>query len=225
MKKIFTLAIASLALLSTNAQTRLGLKAGYSFTDVNPGAKKGYSFGLEHSGISTFHAGIVADIALGKHFALQPGVLYAPRGFDQDGYIPGPADGPEEMDAKVRYHYLEMPVNFLYKHTWGPGRLFVGAGPFLAYGIKGSVDATHMKTYHLKETVVFMNKPRSYQSIMAQKRYLKPFNAGAGLMLGYECFSGMTLSANYNIGLTNLEPEGYISQRSRALYVSVGYFF
>ncbi|MRG43925.1 outer membrane beta-barrel protein [Chitinophaga sp. SYP-B3965] len=228
MKKMFVLAVFLLNVFAANAQVRFGLKAGYDLTGVKIKTDDYYTYflrSLNYSKVSGFHAGVIADVAWGEHFSFQPGLLYTLRGYDAAGVVPGPADGPTDASIKTRYHYLELPANFLYKYSLGPGKLFAGAGPFLSYGISGRVKAEYEAYDSPERTVVFLDKQGDYNTAITNRQYLRPFNAGVSFTLGYEFNTGILISGNYNLGMTDVEPESNLSQKSRSWGISIGYLF
>lgn len=225
MKKMFVLLAFLLCVFAANAQVRFGLKAGYNLTDVKMESDAYTLKGLDYNKVSGFHAGVMVDVALGEHFFLQPGLLYMLRGFDANGRVPGPLDGPVDASIKARYHYLELPVNFLYKYSLGPGKFFAGAGPFLAYGVSGRMNRAYDGYTYPEDIVVFLDKQKVYNGIDEPTQYLRPFNAGVGFTLGYEFNAGILISGNYNLGLTDVEPQPDLSQKSRGLGISIGYLF
>lgn len=225
MKKMFVLLTFLLSLFAANAQVRFGLKAGYNLTEAKMKTDAYHLRGIDYSKVSGFHAGVIMDITLGRHFFLQPGLLYTLSGFDAGGRVPGPLDGPVDVSIKARYHYLELPVNFLYKYSLGPGKFFAGAGPFLAYGVSGSVNREYDGYTSPEKIVVFLDKQKVFDGSDEVKQYLRPFNAGIGFTLGYEFNVGILISGNYNLGLTDVEPQSNLSQKSRSLGISIGYLF
>lgn len=225
MKKMFGLLAFLLIVFAASAQVRFGLKAGYNLTGVKMKTDAYQLRGIDYRNISGFHAGVMADVALGEHFSLQPALLYTLQGFDAGGRVPGPLDGPVDVSIKAHYHYLELPVNFLYKYSFGTGKLFAGAGPFFSYGVRGRVNRKYDAYTYPEATVVFLDKQREYNGIDEPRQYLRPFNAGAGFTLGYEFNAGILISANYNMGLTDAEPQSILSQKSNNWGISIGYLF
>lgn len=187
--------------------------------------------GLSFNAVSGFQAGILADIPFGDYFAIQPGFRYLQRGFDAKGIVPGPSDGPIEANIATRYHYLQLPLHFLGKYPLGPGRLFAGGGPVLSYGVSGRVKSTfvdHWAGYGTgteTEKVYFLDKERDYEAALARKQYIRPFDAGVGFTAGYEFHFGLMIGAGYTLGLTDVDPNPQISQKSKSWNVSVGYLF
>ncbi len=224
MKRIILLTFIFVSGLSTQAQVRFGVKAGYNHTSVKMDVGF-YLQGLNYSAVPGIHAGLLMDAAIGEHFSIQPALLYSSRGFNSDGYVPGPADGPVDAHIETRYHYMELPLNFLFKYPLGPGKVFAGVGPVISYGIKGRVNGAYMDYAAPEEKVFFLDKQRDFDAAIKHKQYLRPFNAAAGFILGYELHAGVLISGSYHLGLTDVEPHPWLSQKSRIWGVSVGYLF
>ncbi|WP_160710797.1 porin family protein [Chitinophaga solisilvae] len=193
-------AIALFVLLLTTAvsaiaQVRLGVKAGYSNTHMK----------TDHTDYTQrkagWHAGLMADISIAGNFFLQPQLLYSAKGYrikeitvhgiNGDFVIPG---------ATVKLSYLELPVNFLYKHQLGSGHLFVGAGPYAAFAIGGKDGDNKIKF---------------------GKGGARRFEAGAGFLAGYELKNGLLFSATYSLGLTDVYDYG--TSKNNYIGVSVGF--
>jgi hypothetical protein len=114
-------------------------------------------------------------------------------------------------DVKFTFNYLELPVYFLYHHPAGdPGSVYVGLGPYFAYGIGGKV-----KSSGLNESV-FGEDHGGY----------KRFDAGLGFKAGYEFKSGFYADFTYELGLANI---AYASQEvkshMRCTSLNLGYVF
>lgn len=233
MKRTLLSTIAVLSLLCSHAQVRFGLKAGYNHTDaeIETAAHAYWLKGLGYSAMPGYHAGLVADFAFGEYFSVQPGLLYKLRGFYAKGTVPGPADGPVDANISYWYNYLELPLNFLGRYPLGPGKLFAGIGPSFSYGISGRIKSVmfdYWSNYgngERREMVIFLDEEPSYEAVIAQKRYTRPFDIAAGATLGYEFNFGLLVSAGYQLGLTDADPDPIVSQKSRSWAFSIGYLF
>ena len=211
--------------LTANGQVRFGIVAGYNHSGADMKKDVYYMKDMRFGSISGFRGGLITDIPFGENFALQPGFIYTGSGYKASGIVPGPADGPVNITITARYHYLELPVNFLYKLPLGPCKLFAGLGPFLSYGVSGRVKTNYTGYFAPEEKVIFLEKQRDFEAIVARKQYLRPFNAGAGITLGYTFDAGILITGNYNMGLTDVEPNTAVSYKSRSWGISVGYLF
>jgi hypothetical protein len=90
-----------------------------------------------------------------------------------------------------------VPLNFLYNSSGNTGgNFFFGAGPSIAFSFSGKGkqdDGTNVTTENLK----FGN---------GEDDDMKGMDLGANFITGYHFKKGFLLSANYNIGLSNLIP-------------------
>lgn len=229
MKQLFILSFLTTCSLAAIAQARIGITAGYARSNVSMEAATYSTKGLSFSATAGLQAGILADIPFGEYFSIQPGLRYLQRGFDAKGVVPGPSDGPIDANIATRYHYLQLPLHFTGKFPVGPGRIFAGAGPILAYGISGRVKSSYVDHWagyapeSSMEKVYFLDKERDYEAAVTRKQYIRPFDAGAGFTAGYEFQFGLMIGAGYTLGLTDVDPHPHISQKSKSWSVSVGY--
>jgi len=223
MKKHLLLLTAALSCgLFSYAQVSFGVKAGYSLAGMS--SKNAITDNTSEQAhtktISAFHAGVIADISLTKNFSLQPGLFYSAKGAKVDQLIGGgPASTPQRVTSTARLNYLELPVNFLYKRALGPGKIFAGFGPYLAYGVGGKIKTNYEHYGHVESEVKFKNK----KDIDANIAYVKPFDAGANFIAGYELKMGLLFSVNYSLGLTNTSPYESETEKNHYLGISVGY--
>ncbi|SEK88285.1 Outer membrane protein beta-barrel domain-containing protein [Chitinophaga rupis] len=205
MKKnvvLLTLALVATT-LSSYAQVSFGVKAGYNSSTISIEENEGTSR------LSGFHAGVIADLSLAESFSLQPQLLYSAKGIkvkdlDMNG---------NETKVSFKMNYLELPVNFLYKPQVGAGKLFVGAGPYLALGLGGKFGDAKVK---------FDGKKSADIDETDDNVHAKALDAGANFLAGYELKNGLLFSINYSLGLTNWSPDGDKSKNSY-LGISVGY--
>jgi len=83
MKKGFLLAVLLILGIGTSQAQLLkfGVKGGLNFANYSGGDISGYDFKT----ITSYHAGVVAEIKLFENFALQPELLYSTQGSELDG--------------------------------------------------------------------------------------------------------------------------------------------
>ncbi|MBB4804347.1 hypothetical protein HNP37_004434 [Flavobacterium nitrogenifigens] len=101
MKKIIVAAVLFLATSATmNAQfLKLGVKAGVNFASQTGDAFPEQDFDKE--GITSFHAGLVAELKLLEKFSIQPELLYSTQGANYK-------EAGQEFKNKLGY--LSIPV-------------------------------------------------------------------------------------------------------------------
>ena len=105
------------------------------------------------------------------------------------------------------FNYLEVPVNLLYNFKIPEaGKFFLGAGPYAAYGISGSNGIT------FGGGVNDVGNP----------------DFGLNFLVGVRFKDGLMFSANYGLGLTNLNNDtstADININNKVISISIGYFF
>jgi hypothetical protein len=128
---------------------------------------------LHHNLKPGFRGGFMVTRPMTEQMFLQAGLLYSQKGSRQK------VEG--DMDVKFHVSYLELPVHFLYKPSLGAGKLVLGAGPYLAYGLGGHVSGAG----NLDHKVVFTNTVE-HGNDYAMAYFIKRFDAGIDLVAGYE---------------------------------------
>jgi hypothetical protein len=211
--KVLLLALATTALsLASKAQddakTTFGVRAGVNFTNVT-------GDDLENKMKAGFNIGVNAEIPVASEFYLQPGLLFSTKGAKAD-----------EGDGKLNLSYLEVPINFLYKPTLGDGKLILGFGPYVGFGIGGK-----FKDGDAEVDVKFKNDVKaSDQSLTDPKIFMKGLDFGGNLLVGYELSSKLSFQLNAQLGMSNLNPkfEGEKPDdkaKNTGFGISVGYRF
>ncbi len=135
-------------------------------------------------------AGFIADIPFTENFSFQPALNYV-----QKGYKVEVAD--ENYKDKLTLHYVEIPLNILFKPQMQKVQFFVGAGPSIALALSGKEkeeDNGSIETYKYK----FGNNPDEHD--------MKRLDFGANFITGIETKSGFLVAVNYNLGLSNVAP-------------------
>jgi hypothetical protein len=219
-----TAIVAAAALLMSSAlyaqdmtydagRTTFGIRAGVNFQNINGKTASGAK--LENDILTGFHAGVNAEIPLGTGFYLQPGVLYSQKGTEFDN------------DNQVKLNYLEVPVNFVYKPVLGTGRMLLGFGPYVGFGIGGKV-----KTASTEREVEFEKAATGNPSLTTG--VYKKLDAGANFLAGYEFARNLSFQVNAQLGLVNINPDfigfgGTVNDetkwRNTGFGVSLGYRF
>ncbi|WP_207514929.1 porin family protein [Longitalea luteola] len=211
--KVLLLALATTALALTSkaqdaAKTTFGVRAGVNFTNITGDD--------QDSKIKPgFNIGVNAEVPVATDFYLQPGLLFTTKGAKAD-----------EGDGKVNLSYLEVPINFLYKPTLGDGKLLLGFGPYVGFGIGGKY-----KEGDDEMDVKFKNDVKAGdQSMTDPKIFMKGLDFGGNLLVGYELSSKLSFQLNAQLGMSNLNPkfEGEKPEdkiKNTGFGISVGYRF
>ncbi|MFN2457501.1 MAG: outer membrane beta-barrel protein [Chitinophagaceae bacterium] len=110
---------------------------------------------------------------------------------------------------KVKIHYLEVPVNFVYKPMLGTGNLLLGFGPYAAFGIGGNVNAREIE---------FTEK---FNTSSAPQ--FKRFDAGGNLLAGYEFANNLSFQLNTQLGMINIRPENDQNRSDKSKWKNTGF--
>ncbi|HEX7753734.1 MAG TPA: porin family protein [Niabella sp.] len=223
-----TLAIAAVAVVisgSAMAQVEIGIRAGANFSNATIKDANGKKVDTKIN--PGWHAGVTFDIPVADEFYVQPGALFSTKGYKITS---------DNSDAtyKETPSYIEVPINFLYKPELGSGKLLLGVGPYVAYGLGGKWKADASGSFgpidvngKADGSLKFKNdiKPGDNDAV-----YGKPFDFGGNLLFGYEFANKLSVQLNGQLGLVNLMPK-YDGQKQDGTIknsqfgISVGYKF
>jgi hypothetical protein len=200
------------------ARITFGIRAGVNFQNFNGKDSDGDK--LENDMIVGFHAGINVELPIAPDFVLQPGLLFSTKG----------TEITEELgSAKIAVSYIELPVNFIFKPVLGNGRLLLGFGPYVAYGIGGTAKSS-IAGIDFEQDIKFENDLSASQ-FLDDDFYLRPFDVGANLLAGYEFAFGISFQLNAQLGLLKVNPDydgnsdDDTSVKNTGFGFSVGYRF
>lgn len=211
MKKLFIILITSIALhLSGYAQgVRFGIVAGAPISNFDV---KTNDFLPNTKTMTGFTAGVIVDLPLGSSFSLQPGLNYVQKGTR----IEQTSDG-QTLQAKMSVNNLELPLNFLFNVPTSAGNFFIGAGPSISYALSGKVRVTD-GTNTISKTLSFGT---------TSEDDMRRYDFGANFTAGFTLKRGLLLAANYNAGLSNLEPQTTDGIKTSSHYfgIKLGYMF
>jgi hypothetical protein len=178
MKKFsFTfLCLLSISISGFSQRQGFGIKAGvtsnylaFSISDGDvkfQGHKTGFVFGL------------VNQIQVAKHFAIQPNVQVALK-------------GAQVNDVDFQTWHIEVPVNFLITDNG----FFFGAGPYISFGVDGKAKG---------ENVQPDGEADIYSEGEEPPYLFRQVEGGVNVLMGYTLANGLTISANFSHGLHNL---------------------
>ena len=180
----------------------LGIRAGVNFTKVT---------GDEDENVTMkpgIQLGVVANFPMKiEKLTLQPGIIFSQQGAkwsDSESVTYAGIKFESETFTKMTLNYLQIPVNFLYRHELNGGNiLMLQAGPYLGYGIGGKLKQTETKTgagekesESTTETIKFGGDKN--------KHIFKAFDLGVGIGVGMLFKETFHVSLGYNLGLVNI---------------------
>ncbi|OJU28673.1 MAG: hypothetical protein BGN92_01445 [Sphingobacteriales bacterium 41-5] len=188
--------IGALALFVTagavNAQTQFGIKGG--FNAANMTNDNGSTTDTKR--LPTFHAGVVADLGITEMFSVRTGLDLQSKGWKY-------TYGSTEYSSNPLY--LELPVNFTVNFPVANSvKMYVGAGPYVAYGVGGKVKATSGSS-SVDDKINF-TKEQTVASWIPGREY-KPLDAGANVIGGVTFNNKFGINLQYGLGMVNTVPE------------------
>lgn len=210
------------------AQVRWNVKTGLNYSNIRAKDQDGAK--VNTSAVPGIHLGLGAGLRLSGQFSLQPSLVYAKRGFEQQGS--SHIGLGEDFEAHVSY--LELPVDLLYSPKLGPGNLLLAASPYLGYGTGGKWKSSGTVLIgdimiDGKGEVAFQND-NSYHKDMNTYVYAKPWDYGAYFKIGYSLFNQYAITFDIQQGIADLQPRWADYQpkskvRNRSMGVSFAYSF
>lgn len=221
MKKIALLAAAFLiggsaanaqTTTSTVGTTKWGLKVGVNLAKYSFGNDDGDNPTTDHA--TNFHVTGYLDLPVGSMFSVQPGLSLQGKGaeFSDD----------TNFEVKDNTMWLEVPVNLVGKIPLGATgtSLFLGAGPYAAFGLSGERQTT--------DKILNTETERDFEFGDESGDDLKALDFGVNFTGGIQLNSGFNIGAGYGLGLTDLRPSGSGGNgqiNNRVISFSVGYAF
>jgi len=157
--------------------------------------------------LTSFHVGLVGDVALTNFLSLQPGVLLTGKGSKTQSGAEGDANF---YKATTNPLYIEIPANLVVKLPMtSQTKFFFGAGPYLAIGIAGKnkTEGRFIGTEFKNENdIKFSNDDPTTLDYEEGAGFgiLRRFDYGLNGTAGFE-FQKVLLSANYGLGLAKLQ--------------------
>lgn len=176
-------------------------------------------------------AGANVNINLGDRLQIQPGLFYSIKGFKsgeeqnrRNGYYLAPTT------ENMTIHYAEIPVNVQYLfNDPGEGRFFVGLGGYVGVAFSGKDKVNGSAPIFQNSTATEETRDLSFGND-APSNDLRRFDFGGQANAGYQLRSGIFFRAMYQLGISNLLPQGNRTTgestlRSSNITASIGYVF
>lgn len=231
--------------LATNAQIGIAPEAGLNIANMR--GEYNYNASTGKAGTDEIKGGAKLGVKVGANIniniadriQIQPGIFYSTKGYKQ-----GDKQNNEHgyynaaTQENVTLHFAEIPVNIQYMfNDPGEGRFFVGLGGFMGVAFSG-------KTIKDKGTESIFPSYNSQNGLHpdrlaseggslkfgndAPSNDMRRFDFGAQANIGYQLRSGIFFRAMYQLGISNLLPQGNrttgdASLKSSNLTVSLGY--
>jgi hypothetical protein len=215
MKKILIsilLFTAMFTAVQAFAQLSFGVKGAFNMYNLSSKDNDGKK--IESSMIPAFDAGAFVEIPIVPEFYFRPELYFATKGAKSKNETP---------ESKINLSYIVLPLNFLYKSDLSGGKVIIGIGPYLAFGVGGKISSGSNDDKIKFKNDVTMND-------LETTLYYKPIDFGANLIAGYEFKNKISLAINTSLGLTNIESkvdgkQADSSTKNNGFGLTIGYRF
>jgi len=201
MKKLLLSAAILFGSLGAFAQGGLGygLRAGVNIPK--------YSTGLDETKSNTgfFLTGYL-DAPISPNFSIQPGLSLQNKGTKWKPV-------GDQREGKESIMTLDIPVNAVLKFPTTSGNFFLGAGPYVGFGLSGKFKGEDSQG-KFENDIKFGT---------GSDKDLKRTDFGVNFLAGYQLSNGFQINAGYGLGLTNLAPnDGSIKNRVWSVGIGFG---
>lgn len=204
MLSIATLSTQAQAKKATSSPITFGIRAGVSLQNIN--GRDGNDNKLENKLVPRFQGGVNVELPLADEFYVQPGLLFAGKGTEFKG-----------SNTNLNISYLEIPVNFLFKPVIGNGKLLLGFGPYVGFGIGGTIKPSNGNSSEIK----FENTISVAQALTGT--YIRKTDVGANLLFGYELSNLFSVQLNAQLGLAKINPDIEGLNNNNTMYKNTGF--
>jgi hypothetical protein len=194
-----------------------GVLGGVNFQNLN--GKDYLGDKLENDLKVGYHIGVNMQIPIAPEFYFQPGLMLSTKGAIYD---------VSSAKTTTSLSYIELPLNLVYKGLLGPGFVFLGVGPYVAYAIGGKVKVESGSDTD-EFDIEFTNVVETSDPVTTP--YYKALDAGGNIFFGYEMAGGLFAQFNAQIGMLTINPEYKIlpddksSIKNTGFGLSLGYRF
>ncbi|MEZ4926293.1 MAG: porin family protein [Saprospiraceae bacterium] len=208
MKKMLKISLFIALFAATSvaySQISIGAKAGLNLANVLTDDDE-----ADPKMLPSFQVGVVVELGLTESVAIQTGASVQGKGFKEESEFLG-----EKFTFKAMPMYVQVPAHIVYN---GSG-FFVGAGPYVAFGIGGKFKAEGGGNSE-SESISFGNSDTDDMA---------PLDFGIGAQAGVNV-GPVKIGAGYDFGLAQIIPkdqrgDGSPSVKNGVINVFVSYFF
>ena len=207
----------AMAQSTDKTKTSFAILGGINFQNLNGKDADGNK--LENDMLIGYHAGFNIQIPVAPQFYFQPGLLFT---------VKGAKNTYGSLTGQFKLSYIELPLNVVYKGMLGEGRIMIGFGPYIGYGIGGKASIEYESTT-IENDIVFQNVVETSDPLLVA--YFKAFDAGGNIFFGFESASGIFCQLNAQFGMLNINPEDKrisddkSSVKNTGFGLSIGYRF
>jgi Outer membrane protein beta-barrel domain len=232
MKKLLLSAAVLVAAFGANAQVSFGGHVGANFASGKS------TFTGTPSSSQTLKTkvgltiGAVAEIEFGNGLSFRPELNFIQKGgklSETETRNVGVGTITTVSTENLSMGYLQLAPNFVYNFEAGSGKVFVGAGPDIAFGMGGKDKSTYATTSTVAGfpgtsgsadvKVKFDGKKDATDNDV----HFKGLDFGINVLAGYKLSNGAFISAGYTIGLSNISPYDKTTYKNSGFNIKLGY--
>ena len=241
MKKLLLSAAVIAVAFSAKAQISFGGQVGANFasakvTDASSNPSTTETFKTKVG----FIIGVVAEIELSSGLSFRPELNFIQKGGKSKFSDTKSGTGFTSTttgEGKLSLSYVQLAPNLVYNFEAGSGKVFVGVGPDISFGIGGKAKSNFTST----TTINFPGIPASTTTTTSNSDdkvkfdgkknatdkdyHLKSLDFGLNVLAGYKLSNGAFISAGYTIGLSNIEPNDKQTFKNSGFNVKIGFMF
>ncbi len=194
------------------AQLSLGVKAGANMANLT---------NVDDSKmLLAFNLGATVDYQLADRFSFETGLILSGKGAK---YESSSNEGGVEVKATGKFNpiYLEIPLNGKYHFNLGSTKMYLAAGPYLAFGVAGKIK------FELEGGLIPIDISKDIKWGSDDEDDLKRMDFGLNFGTGAE-FGRIGIGLQYGLGLSEigkLNQENDKSAKNNVISLSVAYKF
>jgi hypothetical protein len=196
---VMAAAIFSNQLSAQDNSVSVGFKAGTSLSNYRLGGDmKGFKCKMNFGG----SVGGIIKYDISSNFALQSGI----DAYYKTSDLESKAD---KSSDKLKSWGVEIPLYGIVQVELGSGKAFIGAGPYLSYGISAKSDGANL----------FKKNSETGKAAMNRLDY------GVRGIIGYDFNKNWQINASYQFGLADLHKSKGGSMKSHGAAIGIAYKF
>jgi len=214
-KKFFTVMLVAVLTASyAQAQFHVGMRLGFNAASMYGDFVPVFWEDAKVEARAGFQGGLVGELELGRHFAVQPGILYA-----QQGYVASVKNGDAVREADYLLNYLQVPLNLLAKMTIGrSGNIFFQVGPYVGYALSGKLKLEAREDGKVVETQDGIVHFKDHDGDT-----MKRLDYGLGFGLGFQA-RAVQFDIEYRMGLQSLSNTSGVDMKNNGIAIKLSYF-
>ena len=203
--------VAVMTASAVQAQFHAGMRGGLNVSGMYGNTIPVIADGPGAEGKIGAQIGAVGELAMGRVFAVQPGLL-----FSMAGYTSRSKAGFEEKEMSYQLNYLQVPLNALVKLPLGQkANVFIYLGPYAGYALNGRFKLEQIEDRKVVKT--------EKTKVRFGSDGLNRFDAGAGFGLGFQA-GAVQFDLGMTMGMMNIHRVKGYDMKNFNVALAASYF-